>query len=199
MTLEILAALAMFAFASSITPGPNNIMLMTSGANFGLKNSMPHLLGVGLGFSLMLVLVGIGVMTLLDCLPGGYLILQAVCVIYLLYLAFKIATSRGSVEIGKAHKPMSFIQAALFQWVNPKGWSMALTAVTIYAPDRNLYAVLFVALVFCIVNIPSCGVWVLAGKSLTGWLSKPGRLQIYNVSMASLLVLSLYPLISDYI
>lgn len=195
MTTEILIALALYAFVSSITPGPNNIMLMTSGANFGIRSSLPHLLGVGLGFALMLVLVGIGLMSLLQQVPAGLSILQAGCVAYLLYLAFKIARSSNAVETQQAKEPMTFVQAALFQWINPKGWSMALTAISLYAPNQNLHTVVLVALVFCLVNVPSCGVWVLMGQSLTGWLAEPGRLKLFNFGMASLLVVSLYPLV----
>jgi len=194
MTPEILIALALYAFASSITPGPNNIMLMTSGANFGVRGSMPHLLGVGLGFALMMVLVGVGIMGLLQAFPVALKILQFGCVVYLLYLAIKIACTADSAESQKSKAPMSFVQAALFQWVNPKGWSMALTAISLYAPSQNLPTILLVALVFCLVNLPSCGVWVLMGQSLHGWLAKPSRLKLFNLGMASLLLVSLYPL-----
>ncbi|TCS38858.1 LysE family translocator [Reinekea marinisedimentorum] len=194
MTTEILIALALYAFVSSITPGPNNIMLMTSGANFGVRSSLPHLLGVGLGFAFMMLLVGVGVMSLLQSIPAGLQVLQAGCVLYLLYLAFKIARSSNALEAQKAKQPMSFVQAALFQWVNPKSWSMALTAISLYAPGQNLHTIVLVALIFCMVNVPSCGVWVLMGQSLTGWLAKPGRLRLFNLGMASLLVVSLYPM-----
>ena len=118
---EIFSALLLFAFVSSITPGPNNLMLMTSGANFGFRLTLPHLAGVGLGFTLMIILVGLGVMQLFEAFPQSYTLLKVLSIAYLLYLAGKIAlakhTSQGNVQ---RNKPMTFIQAVLFQWVNPK-------------------------------------------------------------------------------
>ncbi len=192
MNQTALFALSAFALVSSITPGPNNMMLMASGANFGLRRTVPHALGVGIGFTLMIVLVGVGLMGLFDLFPVLNLVLKVVSVAYLLWLAWKIANAAAPDTAGNAGgKPMTFVQAVLFQWVNPKAWSMALTAIALYAPHRNLFAVLLVALVFGVINLPSTSLWAVMGVSLRGWLSSPARLKAFNWTMAALLVGSL--------
>ncbi|WP_447762338.1 LysE family translocator [Sphingopyxis panaciterrae] len=196
MEQTTLVALSAFALVSSITPGPNNMMLMASGANFGLRRTVPHALGVGVGFTLMIILVGVGLMGLFDLFPILNLVLKVVSVAYLLWLAWKIANAAAPDTSGSAQgKPMTFVQAMLFQWVNPKAWSMALSAIALYAPDRNFAAVLLVAVVFGIVNLPSTSLWAVMGQALRGWLSSPARLRAFNWTMAALLVGSLALLI----
>ncbi len=196
MNYDILTALIIFAFVSSITPGPNNLMLMNSGANFGFKKTIPHALGVGVGFTLMIALVGGGIMQLFDTFPLSYQILKVLSICYLLYLAAKIAFSGSSTatKYTKA-KPFTFFQAAAFQWVNPKAWTMALTAISVYAPSMNFSAVLLVALVFGTINFPCITSWVVLGQKLQLFLTNTLRLRIFNVTMASLLVCSLYPVV----
>ncbi len=190
------AALSAFALVSSITPGPNNMMLMASGANFGLRRTVPHALGVGIGFTLMIILVGVGLMGLFDLFPVLKTVLKVASVAYLLWLAWKIAHAAAPGDDAHARgKPMTFYQAVMFQWVNPKAWSMALTAIALYAPDRNLAAVLLVAIVFGIINLPSTSLWAVMGTALRGWLSSPARLRAFNWTMAALLVGSLALLI----
>ncbi|QNO26569.1 LysE family translocator [Sphingopyxis sp. OPL5] len=196
MDQTTLAALSAFALVSSITPGPNNMMLMASGANFGLRRTVPHALGVGFGFTLMIVLVGVGLMGLFDLFPILNTVLKIVSIAYLLWLAWKIANAAAPTTDGNARgKPMTFVQAMLFQWVNPKAWTMALSAIALYAPDRNVVAVLLVAIVFGIVNLPSTSIWAVMGQALRGWLSSPARLRAFNWTMAALLVGSLALLI----
>lgn len=193
MTYDILTALAIFALVSSITPGPNNLMLMASGVNFGALRTVPHALGVCIGFTLMVGLVGIGLMGVFDAIPYSHAVLKAVSTLYLLYLAYKLATTGTLGERASDTRPMTFLQAALFQWVNAKAWTMALTAMTVYAGGGSLQSVLLVTLVFGVVNAPSISVWVLAGDRLGPFLSTPGRLRAFNIVMAALLVASLYP------
>jgi threonine/homoserine/homoserine lactone efflux protein len=196
MEQTALAALSAFAVVTSITPGPNNMMLMASGANFGLRRTVPHALGVGIGFTLMIVLVGIGLMELFTLFPVLNIALKVVSVVYMLWLAWKIANAAAPSDDGNpGGKPMSFFQAVLFQWVNPKAWSMALTAIALYAPDRNFAAVLLVAAIFGVINLPSTSLWAVMGLSLRGWLSSPQRLRLFNWTMAVLLVGSLALLI----
>jgi len=194
MSYEILPALTLFAFVSSITPGPNNLMLMNSGANFGFKLTIPHMLGVGLGFTLMIILVGLGVVKLFDRYPLSYDILKVLSIGYLLYLAFKIASSTGNIDQQSTKsKPFTFIQAALFQWVNPKAWTMALTSISLYAPSNSFIAVLLVAIVFGIVNLPCISSWIVLGQKIQIILTDQKRLRIFNITMALLLIISLYP------
>ncbi len=196
MSYDLLLALTLFAFVSSITPGPNNLMLMASGANFGFRRTLPHLLGVGIGFTLMIVLVGVGLVQVFDLYPISHQILKVVSVIYLLWLAWKIANAappEGDVQ--SEGTPITFIQAALFQWVNPKAWTMALTAISAYTPDQTLYYVSLVALVFGIVNLPSVSLWTVLGEQMARFLTSAARLRAFNWAMAGLLVLSLYPVV----
>lgn len=197
MSHELILALAIFAFVSSITPGPNNMMLMASGANFGFRRTLPHMLGVAIGFAVMVALVGLGLAGLLEAVPGSAAALEMMSLIYLVYLAWRIATAAppgpGQASAGR---PLSFLQAALFQWVNPKAWAMSLTAIGVYAPDQGPAGVLIVALVFGAVNLPSVSAWAALGDRLRGFLRRPGRLRLFNVTMAVLLLGSIYPILA---
>lgn len=195
MTQEIILAFAAFAFVSSITPGPNNLMLMSSGANFGFKMTVPHLMGVVVGFAIMIELVGLGVMQLFNALPVTYDILKVVSIVYLLYLAFKIATATPSdgKDIAEKGKPFSFMQAALFQWVNPKAWTMALTAVSVYAPEQNLLTVTIISVIFAVVGFPCVVSWIVLGQKMQSILKQPNHMQKFNWAMAGLLIISIVP------
>ena len=200
MSFELLTALCLYAFVSSITPGPNNLMLMASGANFGYQRTIPHMLGVGIGFMIMIVLIGMGLKQLFDAYPLSHQILKVVSITYLLYLAYKIAVStvpkiKENPEDGDAN-PLTFFQAALFQWVNPKAWTMALTAISVYSPSANIESILLVALIFGGINLPSVSVWTALGQELSRFLTNELRLKVFNVSMAFLLILSMYPVMS---
>ena len=196
MTHDILFGLAVFMLASSITPGPNNLMLMASGANFGWRRTLPHMFGVALGFTLMVLLVGVGLVQVFDAFPVSYRILKVASILYLLFLAWKIATAAAPEgQSGAGGTPFGFIQAALFQWVNPKAWSMALTAVSVYSPSRSTAAIALVAAVVGIVNLPCVSVWMVLGQQLQRVLTSTTRLRVFNLTMAVLLVLSLYPVL----
>lgn len=195
MTYDLFLALALFAFVSSITPGPNNLMLMASGANFGFRRTIPHMLGVALGFVFMVLMVGVGLVQVFDAYPVSYTVLKTGSVAYLLWLAWKIAHA-GPVKSGDEQgSPMSFMQAAAFQWVNPKAWAMALTAISAYTPDQTIAAILLVSAVFGAINLPSVGSWTVLGQQMARLLTNPRRLQVFNWTMALLLVASLYPVI----
>ena len=194
MTNELLTALIVFAVVSTITPGPNNLMLMSSGANFGFKRTIPHMLGIGLGFAWMVALVGIGLIEVFDRFPVSHDILKVASIGYLLYLAYKIATSQPIEEQGNNKvAPLTFIQSAAFQWVNPKAWSMALTAISVYSPSRSLESIALVSLIFALANIPSVSLWTVLGQQLRRLLSSTIRLRAFNWTMAGLLVASIYP------
>ncbi len=198
MTLEAFTALALFAVVSSITPGPNNLMLMASGANFGLLRTMPHMLGVALGFVLMVILVGVGIVRIFEIWPITRTILNIACGLYLLYLAWKIATAAPASPDAPetTGTPMTFLQAAAFQWVNPKAWAMAVSATTVYLPRADLTGILLVGVIFGAINLPSVGVWAGLGVALRTFLSSPTRLRIFNWIMAILLVGSLWPIVA---
>lgn len=170
-------------------------MLMASGANFGFLRTIPHMLGVGLGFVLMVVLVGIGLAQIFDLYPITHTILKVGSVGYLLYLAWKIANAAPVNPKDSNGTPMTFLQAAAFQWVNPKAWTMAVTAVTVYAPDTNLMTLLLVAAIFGAVNLPAVSSWTLLGQQMARILTNPTRLRLFNWTMAALLIASLYPVL----
>lgn len=193
MNTDLLSALAAFAFVTSITPGPNNLMLMASGANYGFRRTIPHMLGVGIGFAVMVVIVGLGLMQVFDAIPITHTILKYAGMAYLLLLAWKIAHAEMPDTTAPKGKPMTFIQAALFQWVNPKAWQMGLTAITLYAPDRSLLSIVLVGVVFGMVNLPSVSTWTVLGQQLRRILSSRRRLIVFNYSMALLLVATLVP------
>lgn len=196
MEHELLIALVGFAFATSVTPGPNNMMVLASGANFGFRRSVPHILGISLGHSLMVFLVGIGVAQVFHRHPQAELVLKLVSVAYMLWLAWKIAHASAPKPGAVQGRPLTFLQAALFQWVNPKAWAMALTAVTVYAASDTWVSMALVAAVFAATNLPCVSSWAWAGQQLRRWLTTNRRLQVFNWTMAGLLVLSLWPVLA---
>ncbi|SHM41300.1 LysE family translocator [Phytopseudomonas punonensis] len=199
MTLELLLAFVAFAFVTSVTPGPNNMMLLASGVNFGLRRSVPHMLGISLGFMVLVMCVGFGLGQVFEQVPALYTVLRYVGAAYLLYLAWKIAGSGApDSTAGERGKPFTFLQAAAFQWVNPKAWVMAIGAITTYTPQENfLVNVLLIAGLFALVNCPSVGLWTVAGSLLRNWLRNPRVLRAFNIGMAVMLVASLYPIFAD--
>jgi len=195
MDIQSLSPLIGFAFVSSVTPGPNNLMLMASGANFGLKRTIPHMLGISMGFAFMAILVGLGLGQVFERWPLSLLILKVLSVTYLLYLAWKITRSGAPTEGDASAKPFTFLQAAAFQWVNPKAWAMAISAISLYAEPNTFTSVVVVALTFMLVNFPSVSIWTLFGVRVKHWLSTPRSLTIFNWTMAVLLVVSVLPML----
>ena len=196
MEMHTLLGLLSFAFVTSITPGPNNLMLMASGANFGFWRSGWHMLGVNLGFAGLALIAGLGLASLVTALPEAKSILKIAATLYMLWLAWKIAHAAAPGKGKAAARPMTLLQAAAFQWVNPKAWAMALGAISAYAPDGSIDSVLLVVLIFGMVNLPCIGLWVLGGEAVRHVLTNPKRLSIFNWTMATLLVLSLYPVLN---
>ena len=196
MPIEIFLALLVFAFTTSITPGPNNMMLFASGVNFGFVRTIPHMIGIGIGFFVLLIAVGFGLGALLEAVPLVYTVLKFAGGAYLLWIAWKIGTARSIGEGKAGTRPMRFLEAAAFQWVNPKAWVMAVSAMATYTDPRNYtLSVLLVGVAFALVNFPSVSTWAGFGSALRQWLSDPARLKWFNVTMALLLVASLWPML----
>lgn len=193
--IENLWPLIGFALATSITPGPNNMMLLASGVNFGIARSVPHMLGVSLGHGAMVVVMGLGLAALLAAMPEVMLALKLAAAVYVAWLAWKIAHASAPDGGNVGAKPLTALQAAAFQWVNPKALAMAITAVTVYAGADGLANVLAVAAVFSLINLPSIALWCGAGNLLRGALQNPRALTVFNWSMAALLVVSMVPVI----
>ena len=194
MHFELFGALCVFAAVTLFTPGPNNIMLMASGLNFGFRRTLPHAAGVVLGFGFMVLLVGLGLGAVFTALTWFETVLKVVATVYLLYLAWKIANA-GAVDAGGAKgAPMTFLQASAFQWVNPKAWIMAIGAISTYATIAGFpFNSGLIALVFTILGTASAFAWLAFGTGLRQIVSDPKSVRIFNYVMALLLVLSLIP------
>ncbi len=206
MTAESLLAFALFALASSITPGPNNAMLMASGVNFGFRRSLRHMWGVNLGFAFMLLCVGLGMHTVLSRFPRFYDVLRYAGAAYMCWIAWNLARARpaapgqGQPGSGSAPsgQPMGFWAAAAFQWVNPKAWVMAVTCMSTYlSASAGVLQVALLAGQFMVLGAPCSAFWVGCGQAMRGLLQDPVRVRIFNITMALALVASLYPLFAN--
>ena len=198
MTFETFLALSLYSIVASATPGPNNLMLLASGVNFGIRRTVPHMLGIAIGFVAMLIIVGFGLGALLDVVPGLMMGLKYGAVAYTVWLSWKLGTS-GSLGSGKSGaEPISLIGACLFQWINPKAWVMCLTATALYTSSNNYFlSVLLVAAVFGLIGMPFIGIWAGFGVALRGFLSIPWRLRAFNVVMGVLLLASTVPFVFE--
>ncbi len=187
--MEMLPALVAFAFAASVTPGPNVIMVAASAANHGVRATMPHMAGITLGFPAMIILVGLGLAGPFAMSPTLHMVLKWIGSAWLLWLAWKIARS-GAPGEGQAKPPLGFFGAAAFQWVNPKAWMLALAAIPAFStPGGDVLAeTLLIAGVFLIVSPPALAVWAVLGRGAAYLLDSPARLRGFNVVMALLLV-----------
>jgi threonine/homoserine/homoserine lactone efflux protein len=198
MRFEILYALIVFCFVSSITPGPNNLMLLASGVNFGFRRTIPHMLGVDLGFALMVGLVGVGLDVVFSRFPALLPAMRYAGAAYMLWLAGKLALAGPIGDAEQRGKPLSFLAAAAFQWINPKAWAIAVSALTAYAVSENYtYSLAIVALVFGLVTAPCIALWVLFGTAMRRVLSNPRFVRPFNIAMAALLVLSIIPVFTE--
>lgn len=199
--MDYFFAVILFAISSSVTPGPNNIMIMTSGVNFGVKKSLPLLTGICIGFTVMLLLVGIGFGQIFELLPNLHLIIKCVGTLYLLYLAWLIATSVDTLASETQAQPISFMKGALFQWINAKAWVVATGAIAAFTTvGTSFYSQnLTIALTFFIVSFPCVGIWLLFGSMLKKLLKDDKYRRYFNYAMSSLLILSVLPVISEIV
>ncbi len=198
MPLDLLIGLATFAAVTCFTPGPNNAMLMASGINFGMRRTAPHVIGVTLGFAFMVLAVGLGIGQALVASPIVYKVLKLVAIAYLLWLAWSIATSGGINDGEAGARPLSFLEACAFQWVNPKGWVMAVGATTSYAMAGSQFrSASQIAAVFAVIGLASSTSWAVFGAGFRRLLGRPGLVRIVNVVLALLLVASLYPVMGE--
>lgn len=198
MTPDTALALIGFAFVMSISPGPGNFLLLASGANFGFRRTFPTVLGISLGFLAMVFLIGIGLGEVLERFPVITTALKVACAVYVLWLALKIGRSRalGPSAPDRIERPVSFVQAALLQLLNPKAWAVALILTVSYTSEADYLASLVAMIaVFAVVNIPSISVWAISGTALQGVLAKGNRIAVFNVAMAVLLVGSMLPML----
>ncbi len=187
--------MAVFAFVTSVTPGPNNMMLLASGVNFGVRATLPHLLGISCGHFIMFMAVGLGLGELFIRVPVIYQVMQVLGMAYMLYLAWGIVRSGPPPEDAASNEgstPLGFWGAAAFQWVNPKAWVMTLGFFSNYLPqDAGLVLIAAVSLVFSLINLPSIAVWAVMGARMGHYLQVVLFRRIFNWTMALLLVASM--------
>ena len=188
-----LQALLLFAVSAAFTPGPNNLMATASGANFGYWRSLSHILGVTFGFPAMLVAMALGLVQIFDTWPVLHKVLRYAGAAYMLYLALRIATSTtiGKAKIGG--QPLGFIEAALFQWVNPKAVIHALSALSLFTTSGENFMgqTLFLAVVTLLVTFSAVSTWCLFGSAIGQVLASPRALRSFNLAMAGALVISI--------
>ena len=196
-TFAGLLAMATFAFVTSVTPGPNNIMLLHSGARFGFNRTIPHMVGIASGFAVMIFLCCIGVAAVVLGFPATDWVLKIVGSLYMLWLAWKLwkngavpADIQTDTSATDKATPMTLMQAALFQYVNPKAWMMALTLPAVYLPKTgSLWVNTLIACALCaVINIASVSVWARGGQMLQKFLHKPQWMHIANVTIVLMTV-----------
>ncbi|MEL6934948.1 MAG: LysE family translocator [Pseudomonadota bacterium] len=198
MSLSTFAALLQFSYVASVTPWPNNLWLLSSGVNFGVRRTIPHMFGIAGGFGVLLACVGSGLGVIFELYPPVFTAIKFIGAAYMIWLAWRIFNS-GPAEVSQgAARPMTFMEAALFQWVNPKAWMMATYAMAVYTSEGSYaLSVAIVVFAFVVVNFPSVSIWVLFGMSMRRLLQNPLALRIFNTVMAVALLLSLWPMLTD--
>ena len=187
----------MFSFATSMTPGPNNIMLLSSGLTFGYKRTIPHILGVVIGFPLMTIFVGLGLGEFFKVYPFAFTVLKIAGVLYLLWLAWKIANSTPKFkENDENSKPLTFLQVVLFQWINPKNWIKIITAMSVYVTsvENATIEIAIITAIFFMTVLVSANSWSLGGVVLKKLIKSEIGIRRFNISMAILLALSILPI-----
>jgi threonine/homoserine/homoserine lactone efflux protein len=199
MSNSLLIAFVMFAVVMFFTPGPNNIMLLSSGLTYGFRRTVPHIMGITVGFAFMIGAVGIGLGTVFIAYPVLQTILKYAGAAYLIYLAAVIALSEPSEpDQENARGPMTFWGAAMFQWVNAKGWVMVIGTITAYAAIASFpWNIAIQVTLSLILGAVSCTAWALFGTALRPILTSPMAVRAFNVVMALLLLASLYPVFVD--
>jgi threonine/homoserine/homoserine lactone efflux protein len=199
MSHSLLVAFILFAAVMFFTPGPNNIMLLSSGLTYGFRPTIPHIIGITIGFAFMVGTVGLGLGTIFIAYPVLQTILKYAGAAYLVYLAWHIGMAEPpKAEQDNSRGPMTFWGAAMFQWVNAKGWVMVIGTITAYAAIANFpWNIAIQVGISLILGAVSCSVWALFGTALRPVLTSPKAIRVFNIVMALLLLASLYPVFMD--
>src|SRR5262245_31469205 len=191
--IDALLPLALFGFSAAVTPGPNNVMLTASGSAFGFQRSVPHILGITLGFPVMIFALGLGAGEIFTRYPQIHLVLKYAGAAYLLYLAWRIAQAGGPDTGEASSRPLTFLEAAAFQWVNPKAWMIAMSAIPAFTTVGGHYyaELLLICSVFAIVTFPSCSVWCMFGVGIRRLIRSPETARLVNLVLAALVAASI--------
>jgi threonine/homoserine/homoserine lactone efflux protein len=195
---DLLIAFIVFATVMYFTPGPNNVMLLSSGLTYGFRRTLPHIAGITVGVAFMIGAVGLGLGAIFIAWPVLQTILKYAGTAYLLYLAVAIATS-GPVAPGQSNRgPMTFWGAAMFQWINVKGWVMVIGSITAYAAIASFPWNIVIQVALCLLlGVLACSAWALFGSALRPLLTSPGAVRAFNIVMALLLLASLVPVLRE--
>ncbi|HEX3440392.1 MAG TPA: LysE family translocator [Pseudolabrys sp.] len=198
MPYDLFLALTVFAIVMSFTPGPNNILLTASGVNFGFVRSIPHMLGVEVGFLVLVVACAAGLGLIFAALPGLHIVLKVAGAVYMLWLAWKVANAKpAGEEGGLLARPMTFLQAAAFQWMNPKAVIAALSAIALYMrPGHEVFDLAVMLIVFGVSTILAVATWAGFGVALRRYLRDPVHARVFNAAMGALLVVSIAPMVA---
>jgi threonine/homoserine/homoserine lactone efflux protein len=195
---ELFIAFVMFATVMFFTPGPNNIMLLSSGLTYGFRRTLPHVAGITIGVAFMIGTVGLGLGTIFIAWPVLQTILKYAGVGYLVYLAAAIAMSGPASAQDNRRGPMTFWGAAMFQWINVKGWVMVIGSITAYAAIASFPWNIVIQVALCLLlGVLACSAWALFGSALRPLLTSPAAVRAFNIVMAVLLLASLYPVLSE--
>jgi len=199
-TFTLLISIFIFSFATSMTPGPNNIMLLSSGLTYGYKRTIPHIYGVVLGFPFMTICVGLGLGKIFEIYPIAFTILKIIGIFYLLWLAWHIANSKPSFkENDESSEPLRFVQVVLFQWVSPKNWIKIITAISVYVTslENSLIQIIVISIIFFSTVLMSANSWAIGGIVLKKLIKSEIGIKRFNIIMAILLVLSIIPTVFE--
>jgi threonine/homoserine/homoserine lactone efflux protein len=199
MSHSLLIAFVVFAAVMYFTPGPNNIMVLSSGLTFGFRPTVPHIAGITFGCAFMVAAVGVGFGAIFIAYPVLQTVLKYAGAAYLVYLAATIALSepiKPGEETGR--RPMTFWGAVLFQWINVKGWVMVIGTITAYAGIASFPWNIAIQVVLCLLlGVVSTSIWTLSGSSLRSLMTSPRAVRVFNLAMAALLLASLFPVFKD--
>lgn len=185
--MSLWLSMAAFALAASISPGPVNIVALSSGAQFGLAAGQRHVLGATLGFVLLLLFTGFGLRQVLQQQPALIDLVRWAGMLFLLYLAWKLAMDEGRIDTAVATRPPSFVRGAAMQWLNPKAWLAAVAGMGAFVANGEALLIWSFALIYCVVCYLSVAAWVYAGAFLAGYLRSRARVRVFNRLMAALL------------
>jgi threonine/homoserine/homoserine lactone efflux protein len=199
MSHSLLTAFVLFAAVMFFTPGPNNIMVLSSGLTYGFRRTLPHIAGITIGFAFMVGAVGLGFGTIFVAYPVLQTILKYAGAAYLIYLAAAIAIAAPvRPEQDNRRRPMTFTGAAMFQWVNVKGWVMVIGTITVYAEIASFpWNIAIQVMLSLLLGAVSISTWTLLGSSLRSFMTSPLMVRTFNIIMAVLLLASLYPVFTD--
>jgi threonine/homoserine/homoserine lactone efflux protein len=190
-----LVALVLFEFASGFTPGPNNVLALAIGFSHGYRKTLPHILGVAIGFPFMLLAIGFFLKPVMERLPWLFDLLRYLSVAVVFWIAWKIATAPVEEEMEEgeeiARSPITFFQSVMLQWINPKAWAGALTIVTLYTvPDAYAPSLFAAAFVTIFMTFSAVSLWSLSGRAIKRFLTVPAKIRFFNRLMALLLLVS---------